>query len=256
MTLDFIRMGVYGDYIIIYTGADFDFLSRYSLRDVLCELASAGDFPLPQPSPIANNKRERDSDSPISGSSVTASSSSSPGVADGPRAIAGSRRVSKEAKIPPATNSAMTLHSDMSSTFTLPMHSDELARLPLHGQMAFASNNNPTMDATDHFLYSTLGNTTAAIPGQPSLTNAVSGPDTVNPGSTAAFPMDHLFYEQMGNIMSSSSNEHQGASQGLEQFGGVNQQLHSLTSNQQLQSQALMDCDTIAMWSNAPTGFE
>jgi hypothetical protein len=211
---------------------------------------------LPQPSPAANNKRERDSDSPISSSSVTASSSSSPGVADGQRVIAGSRRVSKDPKIPPATNSAMTLPSDMSSAFTLPMHSDELARLPLHSQAAFGSNNNPTINATDHFWYPPLGNTTAAIPGQPPLTNAVSGPDTVNPGSTTAFPMDHLFYEQMGNILSSSSNEHQGAAQGLEQFGGVGQQLHSLTSNQQLQSQAFMDCDTIAMWSNAPTGFE
>lgn len=35
-------------------------------RDILCELASAGDFPLPHPSPVVGSKRERDSDSPKS----------------------------------------------------------------------------------------------------------------------------------------------------------------------------------------------
>src|ERR1700720_2158623 len=70
-------------------------------RDVLCELASAGDFPLPQPSPPSNNKRERGADSPISASSVATSSTSSPGFSEAPRAIAGSRRV--ESRIPSAT---------------------------------------------------------------------------------------------------------------------------------------------------------
>lgn len=35
-------------------------------RDILCELASAGDFPLPLPSPVVGSKRGRDSDSPKS----------------------------------------------------------------------------------------------------------------------------------------------------------------------------------------------
>ena len=35
-------------------------------RGILCELASAGDFPLPLPSPVVGSKRGRDSDSPKS----------------------------------------------------------------------------------------------------------------------------------------------------------------------------------------------
>lgn len=60
--------------------------------DILYELASAGDLPLPRPSPPATNKRDRDSESmpetPESGSSPSAAST------DEPRHIAGSKRVS------------------------------------------------------------------------------------------------------------------------------------------------------------------
>ncbi|KIM80404.1 hypothetical protein PILCRDRAFT_789690 [Piloderma croceum F 1598] len=227
--------------------------SNGRIWDVLCELASVGDFPLPQPSPVSNNKRERDSDSPISAGSAppsSISSESSPGFPDGPRNIAGSRRVtSKESRIPSAaTNLTPMQQPDVSSTFSLPMHSDELARLPLHGQVAFSSNN-PPMDATDEFWYSTLGNTGATIPEQSRL------PNTVDPVSTTAFPMDHTFYEQISNSFPSVLNESQGIAH--PQYEGGAQQVHTLTSNQQQHpNQAWMDNDTIAMWSNAPTGFE
>jgi len=221
------------------------------LWDVICELASAGDFPLPQPSPPASNKRERDSDSPASVGSVTASSTSSPELPDGPRTIAGSRRVgSKESKIPSVTNPATIVQPDAPFTFSLPMHSDELARLPLHGQVEFSSNNAMSIDVTDPFWYSTLGNVSATIPGQSHPTGAV---DSVHPGASMAFPMDHLFYEQMGNNISSSLNEPPGISQG--QFSEGTQHFHS-HPQQQPQGQASIDSDTIAMWSNAPTGFE
>jgi hypothetical protein len=133
------------------------------------------------------------------------------------------------------------------------MHSDELARLPLHGQVAFSSNDNPPIDPTDHFWSPPLGNSTAAIPGQLHPTNATGSSNTVSTASSA-FPMD-LFYEQMGNGLS-SLNEPQGSVQGQGQFGGGGQRLHPFSSNQQLENQAWMDSDTIAMWSNAPTGFE
>ncbi|KAF8518234.1 fungal-specific transcription factor domain-containing protein [Gautieria morchelliformis] len=57
------------------------------LWDILCELASAGDFPLPHPSPVAGSKRERDADSPRSATASdyamaqdAASASASPGA--------------------------------------------------------------------------------------------------------------------------------------------------------------------------------
>ncbi|OBZ66208.1 hypothetical protein A0H81_13860 [Grifola frondosa] len=79
------------------------------LRDILYELASVGDLPLPQSSPAASNKRDRDSDSPIStpATASTAPPSSAPTPASTanlvppadnvPRSIAGSRRVSTSA---------------------------------------------------------------------------------------------------------------------------------------------------------------
>lgn len=215
--------------------------SRYTIRDVLCELASAGDFPLPQPSPAANNKRERDSDSPISVTSATASSTPSPGQTDAPRAIAVSRRITPlESKMPSATNPTTMPRSEVPATFSLPMHSDELGRLPLHGQVAFSNN-------TDEFWHSTLGNTTAALPGQSLPTNLTNA---INPTSSTAFPMEHLFYQQMGNDMSTSLNE----APATTQYTGGGPLLNSITPN--AQDQNWMGVDTIAMWSNAPTSFE
>jgi len=222
------------------------FHSNGRLWDVLCELASAGDFPLPQQSPPSNNKRERDADSPFS---MTASSSSSPGVADAPRAMAGSRRV--ESKVPSATKPTTTKpQSNVPSTFSLPMHSDELARLPLHGQVQFSNQNNPTL-GTDSFWFSASENTATSLQAQ-SHPNAVSSAPAMDPVSSEAFPMDHLFYEQISNNL---ANQPQVTTQG--QYGTSSQQFDALTSNlQQFQNQAWMDSDTIAMWSNAPTGFQ
>jgi hypothetical protein len=64
--------------------------------------------------------------------------------------------------------------------------------------------------------------------------------------------MDHAFYEQMNNSFPSVLNGPQGTAQG--QYDGGAQQLHTL--QQPRQDQNWMDDDTIAMWSNAPTGFE
>ncbi|KDR68550.1 hypothetical protein GALMADRAFT_256803 [Galerina marginata CBS 339.88] len=61
------------------------------LWDILYELASVGELPLPQPSPPGGaNKRERDSETPISATASEVSLSSMTG--DGPRNIAGSKR--------------------------------------------------------------------------------------------------------------------------------------------------------------------
>jgi len=106
-----------------------------------------------------------------------------------------------------------------------------------------------SIDATDPFWYSTPG-----IPGQSPATNAAGTAEAVHTASSMAFPMDHLFYEQMGNNLSSSLDQPLGIAQGQHHEGG--QHFHPHSSHQQPQSQASMDSDTIAMWSNAPTGFE
>ncbi|KZT67994.1 hypothetical protein DAEQUDRAFT_728533 [Daedalea quercina L-15889] len=133
------------------------------LWDILYELAYVGDLPLPQNTP-PSNKRDRDSDSPrtepspgASGSTLAAdpsSSLSSTSLDPTHRAFAGSRRVSRDISGVSSTfgqqpmQQSMFTPSDVPSpmgvadpdhasadtnTFALPIHSDELGRLPLHG---------------------------------------------------------------------------------------------------------------------------
>jgi len=135
-------------------------------RDILYELASVGDLPLPQGSPCSSNKRERNSDSPIS---MGEDKPPKKGLIDRERTVAGSKRVNKNKKqdhsnrqpqykqpsalilqqqqklltdvIFPQQDSTLIINSnppplqsqpqpqmDMS---TLPVYSDELGRVPL-----------------------------------------------------------------------------------------------------------------------------
>ncbi|KAK7027260.1 Gypsy retrotransposon integrase-like protein 1 [Paramarasmius palmivorus] len=105
--------------------------------DVMCELATVGQLPLPQSSPTSQNKRERGSDSPISGSSSCGSISDL--NMSGTRNIASSKRVYGE----------VFLHRPgEQQLFPLPMSSDDLGRLPLHGQLNYTSKANlETLDA-------------------------------------------------------------------------------------------------------------
>ncbi|KAH9847217.1 fungal-specific transcription factor domain-containing protein [Lenzites betulinus] len=132
------------------------------LWDILYELASVGDLPLPQASPAPNHKRERDSDSPMSSTGPAAPSI----LPTGPeRTMAGSRRVSKDAPSLASATFAQPLSSQSQSKsqskastpatsdnekapaglsaagkagggdgafFALPVHTEELGRLPLH----------------------------------------------------------------------------------------------------------------------------
>lgn len=139
------------------------------VRDILYELASVGDLPLPQYSPPPTNKRERDADTPRSSSSAGPSPQMLP--ENIPRNIAGSRRVNKESSERAAgmrhggssdriTSSDQPSHSvegrpsrqqikhEVAPTppphvpvqyYSLPVYSNELGRLPLHGQVAFSS---------------------------------------------------------------------------------------------------------------------
>jgi hypothetical protein len=125
-------------------------------RDVLCELASVGDLPLPQASP-SSAKRERDSDSPVSLQSSTSASTSSLAPPPPPPPQQQPQRVSAS----PGTSSLggssgtpfvdpmyshssdafaqqplpadILTHPTQAQNFTyahLPTHSDELARVP------------------------------------------------------------------------------------------------------------------------------
>lgn len=68
------------------------------LWDILYELASVGDLPLPHPTP-PSNKRERDSETPMSSPSTSSDLQLSNTSGNVSRPIAGSRRVQKEASL-------------------------------------------------------------------------------------------------------------------------------------------------------------
>ncbi|KAL4064599.1 fungal-specific transcription factor domain-containing protein [Scleroderma citrinum] len=97
------------------------------LWDILYELASVGDLPPPQPSPTGGVKRDRDSDGGSPCSTLVSFSPSPTQSHDGPRAIAGSRRVHR--------GGSPSSRQYPSPVTNLPVYSDDLGRLPIHGQV-------------------------------------------------------------------------------------------------------------------------
>ena len=107
------------------------------------ELASMGELPLPQPSPPGGQKRDRadadteDTPSPSSTATLVTSAPVALTPPDEPRHFAGSRRVSQRLQKSPRvastsnTDASTAAPSDILSAHILPLHSDELGRLPL-----------------------------------------------------------------------------------------------------------------------------
>ncbi|KIJ08246.1 hypothetical protein PAXINDRAFT_31743, partial [Paxillus involutus ATCC 200175] len=107
--------------------------------DILCELATVGDLPLLQPRPTGGTKRDRESESPPS---TEHSGSTSP---EGPRTIAGSRRIPQDVQSQSQSQSLFQSQSQsqqpqrVSPPSNLSLYSNELGRLPLHGQVDFST---------------------------------------------------------------------------------------------------------------------
>lgn len=222
---------------------------------MLCELASVGEFPLPKTSPAATNKRGRGSDSPLSAGSVSGSALADPLVVEGPRTIVGSKRASSK-DVSTLSNPASDLPTTHAA-FTLPLHSGDLGRLPLHGQFDSPHNNSPPFDPGNDSWYTTLRTSVASIP-PPNAAEHRNAPEEIPPST---FAMDHIFLEHLGNGFSASFPQYPG-SEGT-QYPTGSRQSHYFTEtnttqqqNQNQRDETMVDNDTIAMWSNAPTGFE
>ncbi|KAF8805406.1 hypothetical protein BYT27DRAFT_7193177 [Phlegmacium glaucopus] len=198
------------------------------LHDILCELTSAGDLPMPQPSPMATNKRERDCDTPISSSS----SESPPSVIqeDTPRVIAGSLRVNKDLSgsrlskkagrsqqqqqppppLPSKSSSQFRQpshnqqHPDRSvTTYTLPMYSDELGRLPLHGHMNFSA---PSLDQ-GHYWYPNSGSAVGGNEGNANSNHTLlSNPSSLSSLSHHSNRHQHQQAQDHNHVQSSHNN--------------------------------------------------
>ncbi|KAF5359371.1 hypothetical protein D9756_003609 [Leucocoprinus leucothites] len=162
----------------VLRGNEVRWHSAGRLWDILYELASVGDLPLPQGSP-PSNKRERDSDSPIS-SATSDLTSTPPPLSDGSRSVAGSKRVNKETGGIPNNRGSSRHHQPRSvpvlqqpptvpsqgvpdsmmydpsgsqqsqELYTLPLYSDELGRMPLHGDVKISPHAHAPSGSSSH----------------------------------------------------------------------------------------------------------
>ncbi|EIN10102.1 hypothetical protein PUNSTDRAFT_102126 [Punctularia strigosozonata HHB-11173 SS5] len=223
------------------------------LWDILRDLASVSELPLPRSSPGPTFKRERDSDEPITSDSATIASSASATARqqpEAPRNIAGSRRVSNH------TSAAAQPARSTSHLYALPVHSEDLGRIPLHPTAATPSDNGSSSDAPSplsSWYQNTSGPTYGtAAPASPHASaphagpsNAPSVPLANSMGAMSAFPMDPLIYDQMMSSFADSGP-----------VTGVPPMSTAGYEGYQPPGQSMPDNDTIAMWSNAPSGFE
>ncbi|KAF8896036.1 fungal-specific transcription factor domain-containing protein [Infundibulicybe gibba] len=240
------------------------------LWDILCELASVGDLPLPRFSPPASNKRERDAEDPIV-PSLASSESPPPRIAniEGLRNIAGARRaLAKEAEIGRAQSYSIPnptpTPNPHQEIFPLPVYGDELGRLPLHGQVKTPIPQDLPQD--EQFWF-------PPPPSVPSV-NASSSRQHTNYQepilqAPPSYGMGEFFYGQTQAEPTTFTPEHR--PHPVNSMYRSNDVTSSLvndldpgqqyvptghTSNSHPRIEQFAESDTITMWSNAPTGFE
>ncbi|KAF9001492.1 fungal-specific transcription factor domain-containing protein [Cyathus striatus] len=263
------------------------------LWDILYELASVGDLPLPHPSPPGTNKRARDAESPKDASTPgsVASTSASLSSAIEPcfeRTIAGSRRVQKEdggsrkrqersqsqshsrrVSLPmddiPSHHSPPHQQQNEHQRYGLPMYSDELARFPVHSQPRFAGSSSSVDTAGEMWFNPPAMHVPEYQNNIPSLTQGFAG---ARPGMQNVDMMYESGSVGMGGYLNAApyAMEPVYRGNGMEGVHPLPHQQQNQMHPQQLQQQQQMrypmqqqqafDSDTVAMWSNAPTGFE
>ncbi|CCM00118.1 uncharacterized protein FIBRA_02145 [Fibroporia radiculosa] len=238
------------------------------LWDVLYELASVGDLPLPQNTP-PSHKRDRDADSPRSATSTQSIPSTPAAASDHThRVIAGSRRVSKDVPAtglfghhmhPAAMSSPETYTADALSAgnFDLPIHSDELGRLPLHpGYPIGHTPSESSMGSGSWFASPAPSGSVSTMPVTPQAGPSTAGLD---PGLASMFAMHNPgVYDSIFSTMPSPPDVHayQAPPVGshMQQPQPMHDPLASLTGVQG--GQGSFTDNTLAMWSNAPSNFE
>ena len=219
-----------------------------------------GDLPLPQPSPQGGTKRERDSDSPPHALRPVSTTK------DSPRTIAGSRRVTRD--VHSQSQQCRPPQPPPPQAYRLPVYSNDLGRLPLHGQVNFqgtattslASTSSGSMHSSDMWFSSlSSGTQQPTNPGPAPMTGH-------NFPHGDAYTIDSLFFDQMSNLYGSLSAPqthaaagHDGGSQppanNLQAY--MDPSVASGVQPSMMHANGMFDVDpdTIAMWSSAPTGF-
>ncbi|KAJ3909077.1 fungal-specific transcription factor domain-containing protein [Lentinula edodes] len=253
------------------------------LWDILYELASVGELPLPNASPTATNKRERGAESPMS-SAETSEGSPCLSLSDAPvspdsRSIAGSRRVSAATSgnfdfLKPTATATSSLHhtavgesalsTDSSpgmQLFSLPVYSNELGRLPLYGQVNFSARPHPNSQPLDWCPPHRAGSSSSNVPEIVTHSQYIP-PEYYNYGhneSGVAPPTNSAVHDSM---LYHNGPLNDTAGPGLSSVAAYSgdSPLHPsdglLSSRNGVNMPMSLDSDTFAMWSNAPSGFE
>ncbi|KAG6901652.1 hypothetical protein C0995_009543 [Termitomyces sp. Mi166 len=228
-------------------------ISAGRLWDIMYELAFVGDLQLPNPSPPISNKRDRDSDGPVG---PVARSATPPSSTEGPRAIAGTRRVVAKTQI--------SLQPKAEAAYPLPVYSNELGSIPINGQGNIVS----PMQQQQLPAYWDANRVVEAISSS-SMT-----PFYQYSLPPASIPLDMDLFNQMNfdydptfaqsaspsSLQAPYDNRvvHDGNSAiGMQQPIGIFPEQAPLgETGQGLNVQEVIDNDAVAMWSNPPSGFD
>ena len=250
---------------------------------------SVGDLPLPQASPSSSNKRERDSDSPLSAEVSTTNNSPPVEVS---RVIAGSRRVSGAKKAMQHQTAMQERPVQSRNEFQLPVHTHDLGKMPLHPIAEYPAGVGPSLMGQAeqseqeqpfqrHWVDpSTFGylNVPIIAPTVPPMP-AGGIPASADSVGASLFSIDPLVYDDMmtnfgGDLYASAIASGSGGQTfgnllgggfGLSSFAQGQPGPQFQTQQQQLNqsmmmnmpgSETLVNPDTLAMWTNAPNGFE
>ena len=219
-------------------------MAHSARREVLCDLANVGDLPLPQTGP--SQKRARGDEGTAAPSAATADDAA---LANGVRSFAGSKRVSAAyagstpGDSPNPSDSTSSMYSPPMD-FVLPVHSDELGRIPIFQQ--------PPPPQQQQQQAPAAGGAWGHFDMTPSIFGA-PGPDAGALGSTsmppppapfAAPPLADTHFADFAAFAPLQQQQQQTVHAGLE------------PADAGFALPASRGGDTLSMWSTAPEGFE
>jgi hypothetical protein len=243
--------------------------------DLLTELANVGDLPSLADAceSSRSKKRDRDQDS----ASASASTPSDDSGFRGDRPIAGANRaeIARQSLDQPLMQqvnmeqilSEQSMFTGMPSApanmFTLPVHTGELGRLPLNGQVSFSTTNpaqakphfgSPPQPSKHHQAHMNTAALASMDPNSTDLSLSWLASSESPPGpasaDTASFPMDQPFFDQP----SLDFNGGQGQYPFQFAFPDFFQSQHNELSQPTSDPTGAQDLNTI--WSEAPSNFQ
>lgn len=241
--------------------------SAGTVGDILYNLANVGDLPLPEPNVRASQKRTRSSDDVMEPFSTSADGVAAVTEA---RQIAGTRRVQQYQQSTSSSSGLGAFSTLGDFEYPLPIHSDELGRIPLHPFLdsSMSANLNVASSSSQQPIQAEaawLPDSFGAIP------DPFSQPGFLPTGARApSGPLDAASFETIFSMLPPVSYQPAEAHDSNNALGPYPQTLTSLLSEnvesligqtgapggQEPVMQNSLDDGALAMWSNAPTGFE